>query len=116
MKNNKKLKFLVKRYGSGSNYHILYKYTYTNMLRFINFLIPYSILTRTYHNGFLTNYPDRDHPVLNSSFDNTVRLCETYKKDPILLENFIDNEDLKYKKIYKEVCNYQKSINKSAEI
>jgi hypothetical protein len=113
----KELQFRVAPYGSRGNYYsIEYRRINKGFMSTFNFLIMWKYLTRTYHSGMLTSYPDRDHPVLHSSFDCAVSEAEGYKKNPQSLADFMKEEDLKYRKTYSEYEQYQNSRNRTKKI
>lgn len=108
------LKFRVQSYGSSNDhYSIEYRKVNTGFWSFLNVIIPWTELTRTFHMGLLSSYPDRWHPVLYRDFDCAVRDAENYKSNPKLLEEFIERENNEYARIYKECKSYHDSKNKS---
>lgn len=113
------LKFRVKPYGSygsrveTSYYSIEYREESIGFWSILNFLIPWNYHNRTYHVGLLSSYPDRDHPVLYSHFDDAVKDAEKYKNNPKMLDEYIKQQDIQYKKIYDECDKYHNKRNKS---
>lgn len=111
------LKFRVKSYGSSGDYYsIEYRNEITGVWSFLNFLIPWNYHNRTFHTGLLSSYPDRDHPVLYSHFDEAVKDAKKYKNNPKLLEDFINRQHEEYKRIYDECDKYYNKRNKSKVI
>lgn len=107
------LKFRVRPYGSGGDYYsIEYCKKITGFWSFLNFLMSWNLLYRTYHIGLLSSYPDKYHPVLYRNFDCAVRDAEKYKNNPKLMEDFIKGEEEEYERIYKECESYHNSKNK----
>lgn len=111
------LKFRVQPYGSGGDYYsIEYRKEITGFWLFLNFLIPWNLLCRTFHIGLLSSYPNKYHPVLYRNFDEAVRDAEKYKNNPKLMEDFIKREQEEYERIYKQCESYFISKNKSKVI
>lgn len=111
------LTFKVTSYGSSRNHYvIMYRRKFTGFWSFLNFLIPWNTLYRTFHMGTLASYPDKFHPVLYENFDEAVRDAKKYKDNPKLMEDFIKSEREKYDRIYNECYAYDNKRRKSKVI
>jgi hypothetical protein len=113
----KELQFRIEPYGTSKSFYSLeYRRINTGCWKILNWLIPFNILYRTYHTGSLNRFPERDHPMLYSRFDDAKSDAIRFKNNPELLEDFILKENEKHDRIYLECEEYSNTKNKRAII
>jgi hypothetical protein len=113
----KELQFRIEPYGTTKSFYSFeYRWINTGFWKILNWFIPFKILCRTYHIGSLNRFPDRNHPMLYSRFDDAKTDAIRFKNNPALLEDFILKENEKHDRIYLECEEYSNNKNQRAII